>query len=51
MKQLYAMLLGLALVGCATVPTFVSHDLPDFRPVPDDPGVYRGGQPKSPAGW
>lgn len=51
MKQLSAILLGLALVGCSTVPTFVSHDIPSFRPVPDHPGVYRGGQPKSPAGW
>ena len=51
MKQLYAMLIGLALVGCSTVPTFDCHDLPNFRPVTDDPGVYRGGQPKSPAGW
>src|SRR5437773_73794 len=52
MKALYAILFGLALVaGCSTVTTFVSHDIPNFSPVPDDPGVYRGGQPKSPAGW
>ena|SRR6266576_2442637 len=52
MKALYAILFGLALVaGCSTVPTFVSHDIPNFSPVPGDPGVYRGGQPKSPVGW
>src|SRR6266404_4596560 len=51
MKALYAILLALALLGCSTAPTFVRHDIPNFRPVPDDPGVYRGGQPKSPAGW
>ncbi len=51
MKQFYALLLGLALVGCSTVPTFVSHDIPNFRPVPGNPSVYRGGQPKSREGW
>jgi tyrosine-protein phosphatase SIW14 len=51
MKELYAILLGLALAGCSTVPTFVSHGILNFRPVPDDPGVYRGGQPKSQMGW
>jgi len=51
MKALYAILLGLALVGCSTAPTFVRHNIPNFRPVPDNLGVYRGGQPKSHAGW
>jgi tyrosine-protein phosphatase SIW14 len=51
MKQFYALLLGLGLVGCSTVPTFVSHDIPNFRPVPGNPSVYRGGQPKSQVGW
>jgi hypothetical protein len=50
-KGLCAILLGLVLVGCSTVPTFVIHDIPNFRPVPDDPGVYRGGQPQSQVGW
>ena len=51
MKKLYAILLGLVLLGCSTVASFVEHDIPNFRPVPDAPGVYRGGQPKSQAGW
>jgi protein tyrosine/serine phosphatase len=50
-KGLFAILLGLALVGCSTIPTFVEHDIPNFRQVPGDPGVYRGGQPQSQAGW
>jgi Tyrosine phosphatase family len=50
-KALFAILLGLALVGCSTVSTFVDHDIPNFRPVTGDPGVYRGGQPQSQVGW
>ena len=51
MKEFYAILLGLAVAGCSTVPTFVDHEIPNFRPVTGDPGVYRGGQPTSQAGW
>ena len=51
MKALYAILLGLALVGCSTVPALVIHDIPNFSKVPHAPGVYRGGQPKSSVGW
>ena len=51
MKHVYAILIVLVLVGCSAVPTFVSHEIPNFRPVPGDPSVYRGGQPKSKAAW
>ena len=51
MRALYAIPLLLALAGCSTVPTFVDHDIPNFRQVPGHPGLYRGGQPKSPVGW
>ena len=51
MKHVYAILIVLVLAGCSAVPTFVSHDIPNFRPVPGHVGVYRGGQPKSEAAW
>lgn len=49
MRKLFSFVALLALIGCTTVPTFVSHDIPNLRQV--KPGVYRGGQPTSPAGW
>jgi len=39
----------LLLASCATVPTTVTNDIPNFRQV--SPGVYRGGQPSSTNGW
>lgn len=49
--KLHSLLLVLVLAGCSTSAIAVEHDILNFKPVPDAPGVYRGGQPKSQAGW
>jgi protein tyrosine/serine phosphatase len=50
-SSLCAILFGLALPGCSTPPSAVQHDIPNFRPVLEHPGVYRGGQPRSLSAW
>ena len=45
------LLTALALAGCSTLSSSVEHDIPNFKQVTVDPGVYRGGQPRSRAGW
>jgi len=44
-------LLELTLTGCTSMPSFVEHDIPNFRTVSSEATIYRGGQPQSPAAW
>jgi hypothetical protein len=50
-RTIYSISVALTLVGCSTAPTFVDHDIPNFREVSADRSIYRGGQPKSAAAW
>jgi protein tyrosine/serine phosphatase len=44
-------LVALLFLGCYTAPRLVEHDIPNLRQVSADRCIYRGGQPKSAAGW
>ena len=44
-KTLLTSIAILLLVGCASVPTTTTHNIPNFRVVDVSKSIYRGGQP------